>query len=500
MWTQSRPNNNEIRFAIYAYDDKAVACFLLQPRLERVGAPTKMSRLSILLLALMSIVGLSEISRAQEAVSTTSGTGTGGSTSAPSSATSTTELSTGTTSSPGAVTNAPSATSSSPSGSSGVGVFSPTPVQFYASIFGGYDDNVGTRGGPKQGSAFSGGNIVLDYTFGDPRLQIILNLGAGGSYYFDRPSPAAPGPSPSPVPSTTQDYDVDFKAAFGITYKSSPRLTLGATVLLDYLTEPNFDNPGGLNSRSGNYFYTTDEFFVTYAWSRRFNTKTSYTLETYQYDDSTVGSFSNRVSNTFGNEFRLQMVPTTMLVAEYRYGIVTYENSSLDSTTQYALGGIDHTFNPRFSGSIRGGAEFRSYDNDGDRTGPYFEGSLNYAVGKRTTVSWNARYGLEEPEVPGAQSRTTFRTGLHGKFDLTSRISSSIDAFYTHDEYHALATALNPIAPFSEDTFDIGLNLHYAITPLIGVQAGYHYTDITSGVAGREYSRNRVSGGVSLKF
>src|SRR6266436_3233469 len=312
MRTQSRPNSNEIRFAIYAYDDKAVARFLLQPRLERLGAPTKMRRLSILLLALMSIAGLSATSRAQEAVSTTSGTGTGASTSAPSSATSTTELSTGTTSSPGAVTNAPSPTSSLQGGPGGVGVFSPTPIKIYASVFGGYDTNVNTNTGPKQGSAYSGGNIILDYTFGDPRLQLVLNAGGGGIYYIEHV--------------TGQDYDIDLKGAVGINYKASPRLTLGTTVLVEYLTEPNFDNPGGLNSRSGNYLYTTDEAFVTYAWSRRFNTKTSYTLEAYKYEDNAFAIFSDRVSNVFANEFQFQMVPTTKLVAEYRYGIVSYSN------------------------------------------------------------------------------------------------------------------------------------------------------------------------------
>ena len=319
-----------------------------------------------------------------------------------------------------------------------------------------------------------------------PRLQVILNAGAGGTYYYEHVS--------------AQDYDIDLKGALGITYKASPRLTLGGTILLEYLTEPNFDNPGGLNSRSGNYFYTDDAFSVTYAWSRRFSTKTSYTVEAYNYDNGAVAAFANRFSNTFGNEFRLQMVPTTFLVAEYRYGIVTYDNSSLDSTTHFALGGIDHTFNPRLTASVRGGAEFRSYDSDGDRTAPYFEGTVKYALGQRTSISWTTRYGIEEPEVPGAQSRTTFRTGLHTKVDFTSRISGSLDAFYAHDDYHSLANAVAPISPFSESSFDIGLGLNYAITSIVAVQLGYHYTDVTSDSGFREYSRNRVSGGVSLKF
>jgi hypothetical protein len=130
-------------------------------------------------------------------------------------------------------------------GPSSVGVFSPTPVQIYATVSGGYDDNVNTQSNSKQGSAFTNGNVILDYTFGDPRLQLVLNAGAGGSYYYEHVS--------------GQQYDIDLKGAVGITYKSSPRLTLGSTLLVEYLTEPNFAAPGGLNSRNGNYLYTIDK-------------------------------------------------------------------------------------------------------------------------------------------------------------------------------------------------------------------------------------------------
>jgi hypothetical protein len=455
------------------------------PSLGSNGAAGTMRRLLIAVLTLIAFASWAQLSPAQEAVSTTTSGGTGSSsTSASSSAESSTDLSTGT--SPSGVSNAPTPESSIQGGPRTGGVFSPTPVKIYANLSAGYDDNVNTNTGPKQGSAFTSGNVILDYTFGNPRLQLILNGGAGGVYYFNRV--------------TGQDYDIDLKGALGINYKASPRLTLGSTLLLDYLTEPSFDNPGGLNSRNGNYFYTTDNFFVTYQWSNRFSTKTSYTLEAYEYDNNAVAMFSNRTSHTFGNEFRLQLVPTTLLVAEGRYGIVSYQDSSLDSRTYFALGGIDHTFNPRFTGSIRGGAQFRSYDSDSDRTGPYFEATVNYAAGRRTSVSWNARYGIEEPEVPGAQSRTTFRTGLHTKFDFTSRVSSTLEAYYVRDEYHSLTTATAPVAPFSENSFDIGVSARYAITPLIAVQASYHYTDIASDVAFREYSRNRVSGGLSFTF
>ncbi|HST29502.1 MAG TPA: outer membrane beta-barrel protein [Chthoniobacterales bacterium] len=429
--------------------------------------------------------------KAQEAVSTTSSSSSSestatSSTSAPASIGPTTDLSTSATGAPSAaVTGSATNTPTLERNPSGTGVFAPTPLKLYATLSGGYDDNVNTSSN-KQSSAFTGGNLILDYTFGDPRLQLTLNAGAGGTYYFSHLS--------------NQDYDIDLKGALGITFKASPRLTLGGTVLLDYLTEPSFQYVGGINTRSGNYLYSADKAFLQYQWSHRFATKTSYTFEAYNYDNASVGTFSNRVSNTFGTEFRLQMVPTTNLIAEYRYGIVSYENSFLNSTAQYALGGIDHTFNPRLVASFRGGAEFRSYDNDGDRTGPYFEGNVTYALGRRTSLNWLSRYGIEEPDVPGSQSRTTFRTGVQTQFSMTSRTSANVELYYVHDDYHPLTTGPFTISGFSEDTFDAGFTLRYGITGLFGVQAGYHYTNVGSDASGREYSRNRLSAGVNLTF
>jgi hypothetical protein len=89
---------------------------------------------------------------------------------------------------------------------------------------------------------------------------------------------------------------------------------------------------------------------------------------------------------------------------------------------------------------------------------------------------------------------------MQTKFNLTSRISSNIDLYYVRDDYHSSTSGAMITAPFTENTFDGNLSVRYAITPLIGVQAGYHYTNITSDTLLREYSRNRVFAGVSLTF
>src|SRR5438270_9127658 len=168
-------------------------------------ATPEMTRLSVVLLALIFAAASPHLLRAQEAVSATGTSGTSSSASAPSSSTTTSELSTETTAPPTGVTSSSSGAATVTGGPSGVGVFSRTPVQILAVISGGYDDNVNTQQSSKQGSAFTSGNVILDYTFGDPRLQLVLQGGAGGSYYYEHVS--------------GQQYDIDLKGALGITYK-----------------------------------------------------------------------------------------------------------------------------------------------------------------------------------------------------------------------------------------------------------------------------------------
>ena len=57
-------------------------------------------------------------------------------------------------------------------------------------------------------------------------------------------------------------------------------------------------------------------FTANYLWSPRFATATSYTLGALHYDDDVIGTFENRWDNTFGNEFRFLLAPTTTLVAD----------------------------------------------------------------------------------------------------------------------------------------------------------------------------------------
>jgi hypothetical protein len=348
----------------------------------------------------------------------------------------------------------------------------------------GYDDNPNDVSSHKQSSWFTNGGVDVAYDFGDPRLQLSLTAGAAGTYYYEHLA--------------VQDYDIDLHGGLNITYKANPRLTFTSKLNLAYLTEPDFAYGSGINQRVGNYFFTTDEFTANYEWLPRFSTATSYSIAALNYDSRTIGQFEDRVGNTFGNEFRFQLVPTTTLVAEYRYEIVSYRYNGNDSTTHYLLGGIDHSFTPRFQASIRAGEQFRDYDLTPNRNEPYVEGTVTYISGKQSSVAWTTRYGLEEPDFPQIPSRTTFRTGLQIKQQLMPRLTGQLSFNYQHDDNQGNSAAAIP--SFTQESYDIAVSARYAVTHYLGIEAGYNHTEVTSGFSILEYNRNRVYAGLNFAF
>ncbi|MGI8435952.1 MAG: outer membrane beta-barrel protein [Chthoniobacterales bacterium] len=382
-----------------------------------------------------------------------------------------------------------------------LGKFQAFPFHVTVSVRGGYDDNVNLTKFNTQDSFFTNLGLGLTYQFGSPRTQLNLSTGGSFTYYFDRNDTAN---------GSSDNFDVNVYGAFAITHKVSPRLTLSANLYAAYQSQPDFqtfnNSTISFSRQSQNYFFTVNKFSLGYAWTPRFSTVSSYTLGYTRYDDDIVGRFEDRFEHTFGNEFRFLIAPTTTLVAEYRFGIVDYtETDGRDSTSNYFLAGIDHSFSPRFNLSARGGVEVRDYDNTGflgtignpsSQTSPYGELTVNYALAQNTSISWSNRYSIEQSDVPELIGRTTYRTALSVRHNFTSRIVAGLNVAYQHDNYDGNFIT----SGFDEDSFDISLSARYAINRNWAIDLGYDHTEVISGQIFREYARNRYYGGLTFTF
>ena len=83
---------------------------------------------------------------------------------------------------------------------------------------------------------------------------------------------------------------------------------------------------------------------------------------------------------------------------------------------------------------------------------------------------------------------------------MTPHIGWTAEVTYAHSDYHSLTSGVTSSPPFSEDGIDAAIGVRYMITPIVGVQAGYHYTKVDSDNVSQEYSRNRFFAGLNVTF
>ncbi len=364
-----------------------------------------------------------------------------------------------------------------PTLNAGSGVFEKRPYHFTFSLNQGYDDNVYTSHNNKQGSMFTSGSVGAIVKLSDGRTSLEAALSAGGSYYYDR----------------NDSFDPDITLNLDFSHVFSSKLRLDITTYLAYQAEPDFQIGFGQNRRSGNYLYGSVGFNLAQTFTRRFSIVYGYTVSGVYYDESFIADISNRIEQTYSLQLRYLIQPTVSLVGEYRFGIVTYDAANRDSTSNYALVGLDFTLNRRLTASIRAGAQFRSSDDLGDETSPFVESTLTYKYGERSSIQWLNRYGFEESDFGFGSTRKTYRTGLTINHRISSRISANGGVFYTTSSYSGSFGD-------NEQTLDLNAGLTYSVNRLLSLQTGYTYTKVYSDFVLREYDRNRVYLGATLTF
>ncbi|HSS99065.1 MAG TPA: hypothetical protein VLK33_18645 [Terriglobales bacterium] len=369
-------------------------------------------------------------------------------------------------------------------GAGGMSLLTKLPVHLSLFTQDGYDNN-SSLSSTGTGSWFTRDGLKVFYNLPSQRTHLDTHAGADFTYYPDRTS--------------GKSSDINSYLDIRLNHPVSTRLKLTASVDARYRTEPDFSTNVGVANQRTNYFYTSDKVAGTYDWTSRFATVTSDAISAVQYESSAAGNFSNRFENTLGEEFRFSLVQSDLtLVGEYRFQSVNYETVSRDSTTHYALGGFDKTFNTELRATIRAGATFRSYTDDGDRTDPHVETSLHYQGAHALQLTWTTSYGIEESGMAGVSSQTTFRTGLLTKYKVSSRINATVTGFYFHADNNVSQTT-SASSGSSHDGVDLSASLRYAIKGFLTADITYQHSQ-ESGNVNQDYSRDRYSAGLTFTY
>jgi hypothetical protein len=359
------------------------------------------------------------------------------------------------------------------------------PVTVSATAGAGYDSiQYNNSSFENVDSIFLQGNLGVNYAKQSEISPYLFALDGGVIQYLDNPN-------------TDNETNYSGRARFNGTYNISPRLSLTNNFFLTYEVEPNFGIGSSTNRRNGQYFYGYNNFNVSYAWSERVSTVSSYTIDGIRYDNSTIGSQENRFSHLFSKQFKYALSERNKLVAEYRYRTTLYERSGADFRSHYALIGLDRAWSERSTMGVRGGAEFYSSER-ADNVSPYFEATLAHQVSEKTSVNGYAAFGYDGAELGNFASRYSYRAGASATHQVSERLRLNGGLNYVHSEFDGQdATNTNAV---SENEINATAGIGYNITDSMAVNANYSYTLLASDNDLRDYDRNRIFLGLSASF
>jgi hypothetical protein len=361
------------------------------------------------------------------------------------------------------------------------------PLAFTVGVSGGYDNlqyKSDALGLENIDSFFIQGGVGAVYADADPRTPWNVGVDFGAIHYLDDSG------------SRSDDTYYNARLAFNIVHAATKRLKFTDNFYLTYEVEPDYNIGASTALRNSQYLYGYNNFSVAYAWSERFSTTTSYTVDGIQYEDDAISGFEDRLSHLIAQQFSYALTKQTSLVGEYRFRITDYDQASdRDYTSHYALAGVDHAWSERTSGSLRAGVELYQSDRK-DETAPYVETAVNYAVTKKTDARWYTAIGFDGAELGEYESRYSYRTGLTASHRVTERLSLNGGAHYTYSDYDGGGV----IPDVTEHQVHASAGLAYRLWEKVNVDANYSYTVLNSDDEFREYDRNRISLGLSAQF
>jgi hypothetical protein len=205
--------------------------------------------------------------------------------------------------------------------------------------------------------------------------------------------------------------------------------------------------------------------------------------------DSDLDSVRDRQDNGLSASVSYKLSQRMKLIGEYRYLNIAYDNNSeLDSSEHFFMGGISWDITAKSKGLLMAGYVVKKFDKfSGSYESFSFEAQLDHRFTPKTLLLLNAYRKTNETDVIGMDFSLT--DGLEVKLQhlLTSRLTSSAGLFIINDHYKE--------GPDFEDSVDsrlyqVNLGLQYAFKRWLKGGIGYAYTTKDSSLSELEYRSN----------
>ncbi len=375
------------------------------------------------------------------------------------------------------------------------------PLKWVVGVSAFYDDNVSAGSfGPEQDSMGLNPYVGLSFVTITPQTTWDVYARLGLIYYFD-------------APPAVDEMNSQSRIGVNLTHRFSERLRFSSRNFASYELNPDYSYAYASSAQTGEYFFWQSDNSVGFRWSERVATYTGLKLTGTTFVDS-ANSNNDQIGWELYNQLRFQFGPQTVLTADYRYGQTSSGGLSSDYTDQFLLVGAEHRFSPNMIGIVRAGVQLHEVDNGDSYTSPYVEFAMNSQVNKQFNIRAYARYGIEGYDtiqydpVGGLveyNGSTALRIGVSAEYIISPMLSifGGIDYLPTWFEGGESLTTpayLGTIPDLEQELYNINLGLSVKLNEMLTGTITYNFTDSTSDIAGQDYSRNRISVGLSAEF
>jgi hypothetical protein len=164
-------------------------------------------------------------------------------------------------------------------------------------------------------------------------------------------------------------------------------------------------------------------------------------------------------------------------------------SNTRNSFSQTFFAGIDHTFVPGLTGSLRGGYQTTDYPNvnQPSANNPYVDAALSYNYNPSSFVSAGVRHTRAKTDVSSALDQIATTPYIQWTHQITGRLTGSVLGQAQFGTFNGTASVNDQ----SEEIYVVGVSLAYRINPFLATEVGYNYDMLESDLPGRSYDRNR---------
>ena len=363
----------------------------------------------------------------------------------------------------------------------------------------GYDDNIYQSDDlPELNRTPQGSMRVVE------EIELLVNLNMERTYLGLRYRPSLIWYNEREPSSSDFLNDLDLN----LVHNFSPSLTLSLSDTLRAGELPELqDGEYVVREKDDNYYNSA---MATLSYNLRPETRLDLSGRyiTLIYDtDSPAKDNNDYYSIVGGLTLRQQLASRSTVMGDLRYQTLTYNDSNAefnrDAATIFAGLGVEQTFSPQLLGSLRGGVESRSYDDDlyDDNTKPYVEGSMTFLPTPATRITASASYTIYESDVDLYLSQDRTYLSLSAAHDFTAKFSVYASGAYTLNAYTEEYSLDSQLGDADENSFLLSARLSYRVNRINWVEAGWQYVQMDSDLENREsYKRNRIDIGWKIQL